>query len=70
VADEGLFRTMREAISADMTVPQSQRQLRYDIPVLIDEYKEIADSFMLGAAMCAESDLGSVDGYRIFKKQA
>jgi len=33
VADEGLFRTMREAISADMTVPQSQRQLRYDIPV-------------------------------------
>lgn len=33
VADEGLFKTMREAISADMTVPQSQRQLRYDIPV-------------------------------------
>ena len=33
VADDGVFRTMREAISADMTVPQSQRQLRYDIPV-------------------------------------
>ena len=33
VADEGLFRSMREAISADMTVPQSQRQIRYDIPV-------------------------------------
>ena len=33
VADEGPFRTMREAISADMTVPQSQRQFRYDIPM-------------------------------------
>ena len=33
VADEGLFKTMREAISADMTVPQSQRQFRYNIPV-------------------------------------
>jgi len=33
VADPDLFRTRREAISADMTVPQSQRQLRYDVPV-------------------------------------
>jgi hypothetical protein len=33
VADEGLFRTMREAISAPMTVPQWQRQFRYDIPM-------------------------------------
>ncbi|HEY2012359.1 MAG TPA: malectin domain-containing carbohydrate-binding protein [Bryobacteraceae bacterium] len=33
VADADLFRTRREAISADMTVPQSQRQFRYDIPV-------------------------------------
>jgi hypothetical protein len=33
VADEGPFRTMREAISADLTAPQSQRQFRYDIPV-------------------------------------
>jgi hypothetical protein len=33
VADEGPFRTMREAIAADMTVPQSQRQFRYDIPI-------------------------------------
>ena len=39
VADEGLFRTMREAISADMTVPQSQRQLRYDIPVRSGVYE-------------------------------
>jgi len=33
VADDGPFKTMREAISADMTVPQAQRQFRYDIPV-------------------------------------
>jgi hypothetical protein len=33
IADPGMFRTMREAVSADMTVPQSQRQFRYDIPV-------------------------------------
>jgi hypothetical protein len=33
VADEGLFRTMREAISGDMTVPESQREFRYSIPV-------------------------------------
>ncbi len=39
VADEGLFKTMREAISADMTVPQSQRQVRYDIPVRSGVYE-------------------------------
>ncbi len=39
VSDDGLFRTMREAISADMTVPQSQRQLRYDIPVRSGAYE-------------------------------
>jgi hypothetical protein len=35
--------------------------------VLIDAYKDIADTFMLGAAMCAEAGLDSVEGYRIFK---
>ena len=39
VADEGPFRTMREAISADMTVPQSQRQFRYDIPMRSGVYE-------------------------------
>ena len=39
VPDEGLFKYMREAISADMTVPQSQRQLRYDIPVRSGVYE-------------------------------
>jgi hypothetical protein len=38
--------------------------------VLIDEYKEIPDTFMLGAAMCAEGNMDSTQGYRIFKKQA
>jgi hypothetical protein len=39
VADAGVFRTMREAVSSDMTVPQSQRQLRYDIPVRSGVYE-------------------------------
>ena len=39
VADEGPFRTMREAISADLTVPQSQRQFRYDIPLRSGVYE-------------------------------
>ena len=33
VADDDLFRTLREAFSADMESPQSQRQFRYDIPM-------------------------------------
>jgi len=39
VADDGPFRNMREAISADLTVPQSQRQFRYDIPVRSGVYE-------------------------------
>lgn len=39
VADEGPFRTMREAISAELTVPQSQRQFRYDIPLRSGVYE-------------------------------
>jgi malectin (di-glucose binding ER protein) len=39
VADEGPFRTMREAVSGDRTVPQSQRQFRYDIPVRSGVYE-------------------------------
>jgi hypothetical protein len=38
--------------------------------VLIDEYKEIPDTFMLGAAMCAETNMDSTHGYRIFKKHS
>ena len=36
--------------------------------VLIDEYKDIKDTFMLGAAMSAESHMDSTHGYRIFRK--
>jgi Malectin domain len=32
VADEGMFRSVREALSASMMVPQTQREFRYDIP--------------------------------------
>ncbi len=32
VADEGIFRSMRQALSASMLVPQTQREFRYDIP--------------------------------------
>jgi len=42
---------------------------RSDHFILIDEYKEIPDTFMLGAAMCAESNGDSAHGYRIFKKR-
>ena len=41
---------------------------RSDDFVLIDEYKEILDSFMLGAAMCAEGNMDSTHGYRIFRR--
>jgi hypothetical protein len=46
-----------------------RERCRSDHFILIDEYKEISDTFMLGAAMCAESDMDSAHGYRIFKKR-
>jgi hypothetical protein len=46
-----------------------RERCRSDHFILIDEYKEIPDTFMLGAAMCAESNRDSTHGYRIFKKQ-
>ena len=48
VADDNPFKTMREAISADLSVPESQRQFRYDIPVRSGVYElrlYFADSF-------------------------
>lgn len=41
---------------------------RSDHFIIIDEYKEIPDTFMLGAVMCAENNIYSTHGYRIFKK--
>ena len=39
VADAGPFKTMREAISAGLSAPQSQRQFRYDIPMRSGVYE-------------------------------
>jgi hypothetical protein len=38
--------------------------------VLIDAYKDIKDTFMLGAAMSAEANLDETEGYRIFEKHS
>jgi hypothetical protein len=43
------------------------RQCRSNHFVLIDVYKEIPETFMLGAAMSAERDQESTHGYRIYK---
>jgi hypothetical protein len=45
-----------------------RERCRSDHFVLIDEYREIPDTFMLGAAMCAEGNIDSTHGYHIFKK--
>lgn len=45
-----------------------RQRCRSDHFVLIDEYREIPDTFMLGAAMCAESNMKFTHGYRIFRK--
>lgn len=38
--------------------------------LLIDQYRAIKNTFLVGAAMSAESDIQTSDGYRIFAKQA
>lgn len=43
---------------------------RSDHFVLVDAYKTIPDTFMLGAAMSAESNMDSSQGYRLFKKRS
>ena len=48
ITDDGPFRNMREAVSADLTAPQAQRQFRYDIPVRSGVYElrlYFADSY-------------------------
>ena len=47
-----------------------RERCRSDHFILIDEYKELPDTFMLGAAMCADSNMDSTHGYRIFKKHS
>jgi hypothetical protein len=46
------------------------RHCRSDHFVLIDAYKPLPDTFMLGAAMVAEGNGDSTHGYRLFRKRA
>jgi hypothetical protein len=54
--------------SEEQVLKMCRERCRSDHFVLIDEYKEIKDTFMLGAAMSAEGNMDSTHGYRIFKK--
>jgi hypothetical protein len=53
----------------DQILKVCRERCRSDHFVLIDECREIKDTFMLGAAMSAEGNMDSINGYRIFKKQ-
>lgn len=46
------------------------RHCRSDHCVLIDTYKAVPETLMLGAAMGAEANQSSTQGYRLFKKRA
>jgi hypothetical protein len=46
-----------------------RERCRSDHFVLIDEYKDIPETFMLGAAMAAEAGMDTTDGYRLYKKR-
>jgi hypothetical protein len=53
----------------EQIVATCRDRCRSDHFVLIDEYRDIRDSFMVGATICAENGLASVEGYRLFKTQ-
>ena len=59
-----------DTASEEEIVRLCRQHCRSDHFILIDEYKRIPKSFMLAAAMCADSGRESADGYSIFKKQA
>jgi len=54
-------------ISIDEILAICRERCRSDHFVLIDEYKEIPETFMLGAAMSAEHGIETTHGYRIYK---
>jgi hypothetical protein len=58
-----------EAASEDDILKICRQECRSEHFVLIDRYTDVADTFMLGAAMSAESARDQVEGYRIFKAQ-
>jgi hypothetical protein len=57
ISDEGMLALCRE-------------RCRSDHFVLIDEYREIPETFMLGAAMSAEGGMDTTNGYRIYRTSA
>ena len=71
------FYGLQDVTAIDLPAGATEEQIlemcrtrcRSDHFVLIDAYKDIKDTFMLGAAMSAESNIGVTDGYRIFRKQ-
>ena len=70
------FYGLQDVTAIDLPAGATEEQIleicrtrcRSDHFVLLDQYREIKDTFMLGAAMSAESNMASTDGYRIFKK--
>jgi hypothetical protein len=57
-------------ISEDQILTLCREQCRSDHFVLIDEYKDVPETFMLGAAMSAEHGDETTHGYRIYKAHA
>jgi hypothetical protein len=57
-------------ISEDQILILCRERCRSDHFVLIDEYKDIPETFMLGAAMSAEHGDETTHGYRIYKAHA
>jgi hypothetical protein len=55
--------------SEEQVLKMCRERCRSDHFVLIDAYKDIKDTFMLGAAMSADGNMDHTQGYRIFKKQ-
>jgi len=55
--------------SEDEILKICERHCRSDHFVLIDAYTPIPDTFMLGAAMTAESNGNSTHGYRLFSRR-
>ena len=51
----------------DETLNICRRRCRSDHFVLIDDYREISETFLLGAAMSAEAGQNSTEGYRLYK---
>jgi hypothetical protein len=58
-----------QGLSKEDILALCRRQCRSDHFVLINEYKEIPEIFMLGASMSAENGQEMYHGYRIYKTQ-